>query len=680
MSPKVLAIDVGGTFIDLVSVDQVTSEVSIEKQPATPDRLAEEIVAGLGRLPGPVTDVAAFFHGSTVAINALVQRRGARVGLITTRGFRDVLELGRGNRPSIYDWVWVPPEPLVPRGLRREVGERLGPGGEEIAPLDLDELARQADALVSEGVEAIAICFLHAYANPKHEREAADAIAIRQPHLALTLSSEVAAEWHEYERTSTAVINAYLSPVFAAYLTSLREHLTDAGMTKPVGVMQSNGGSMTIERAAQLPVRTLASGPAGGVIGASMLARRLGHTDVICADVGGTTFDVAVIEDGRVQERTETDVDGLPVLAPTVDVVSIGAGGGSIAWFDDTGALRVGPLSAGARPGPACFGFGGDEPTVTDCQLVLGRLDSERFLGSRMKLDSAAAERAVHERIASRLGMSTREAALGVLTIAENAMANAIHSMTVERGLDPRDFFLYAYGGGGGLFAAVTAGELGIGSVVTPRGPANFSAWGISASAHREDASTTRARRLDADAMEAALVELGSLHEEVIRRLEGLRSAGHEIRIESRIDVRFQGQEHTVTIEVEPDWGRGDTGALADRFVDRHRQLYGHGDRGAALELVTMRCRGTLPVPEPTWPEWPIRNPTQPRGERGVSFGAEGPVPTSIYDRDRLAVDQQVKGPAVIEEWTSTTLVPPGWAARTDRLGNLVLAALEAAG
>jgi len=673
MSPKVVAIDVGGTFIDLVSVDQVTGEVSIEKQPATPDRLTEEIVAGLGRLPGAASGVERFLHGSTVAINALLQRRGARVGLITTRGFRDVLELGRGNRPSIYDWVWVPPEPLVPRTLRREVSERMEPSGEEIASLDLDGLNREVDELASEGVEAIAICFLHAYANPKHEREAADAIAIRQPHLALTLSSEVAAEWHEYERTSTAVINAYLSPVFSTYLTSLREKLVDAGMAKPVGVMQSNGGSMTIERAAELPVRTLASGPAGGVIGASMLARRLGHADVICTDVGGTTYDVAVIEGGRAQERTQTDVDGLPVLAPTVDVVSIGAGGGSIAWFDDTEALRVGPLSAGARPGPACFGLGGDEPTVTDCQLVLGRLDPERFLGSRMRLDVAAAEWAVHDRIASRLAIPTREAALGVLTIAENAMANALHSMTVERGLDPRDFVLYAYGGGGGLFAVATADELGIGTVVIPRGPANFSAWGITTCAYREDVSTTRVRRLNDDAMAAAAADLDSLREELVHRLEGLASSGHEIEIEYRADLRFAGQEHTVTVEVDPEWNRDDAGALADRFVGRHRQLYGHGERDAALEIVTVRSRASVPVLQPVWPDWSIEAATQARAERSVFFEAGGPVPASVYDREALAVDQQVFGPAVIEEWTSTTLVPPGWGVRMDRLGNLVL-------
>ena len=674
MSQKVVAVDVGGTFIDLVSVDQQTGEISIEKQLATPDRLAEELVTGLARLPLDTADVERFLHGSTVAINTLVQRRGARVGLVTTRGFRDVLELGRGNRPSIYDWVWVPPEPLVPRMLRREVTERSGPRGEEIVPLDLHGLVGEVEALVAEGVEAIAICFLHAYANPKHEREAATEIAIHYPNLPLTLSSDVAAEWHEYERTSSAVINAYVMPPFATYLATLRASLDDAGMTKPVAVMQSNGGLMTTERASELPVRTLASGPAGGVVGAEMLARRSGHLDVICADVGGTTFDVAVIERGRVQERAETEVDGLPVLAPTVDVVSIGAGGGSIAWFDDTDALRVGPVSAGARPGPACFGMGGEEPTVTDCQLVLGRLDPERFLGSRMRLDAAAAERVVRQRLATRLGMSSPDAALGVLTIAETAMANSIHSMTVERGLDPRDFTLYAYGGGGGLFAASIATELSVSMIVIPRNPANFSAWGLSASTHREDISLTQVRRLDTDAMAAALVELASLRDDVIRRLSGLGSPGQDIHIEGRADLRFQGQEHTVTVEIDPHWDRNAAGALADRFASRHRQLYGHGESGAIVELVAMRCRGVLPAPEPRWQAWPVEGPARPRDERSIIFGTEGPVHTDVYDRETLPVDQRVVGPAVIEEWTSTTLIPPGWAAWIDAIGNLVLA------
>ena len=674
MGSKVIAVDVGGTFIDVVSIDGDTGEVAVEKQPSTPDRLADELLTALERLPGTPAEIERFLHGSTVAINAVLQRTGAKVGLITTKGFHDVLELARGNRPHIYDWVWVPPEPLVPRDLRREVTERLGPHGEEITPLDLAGLAREVDALVAVGVEAIAVCFLHAYANPKHEREAAETIERLHPDLPVTLSSAVAAEWHEYERTSTAVINTYVQPLFRTYLGSLRGRLADAGMGGAVRVMQSNGGVMAADRALELPVRTLSSGPAGGVIGVAALARRLGHPDAICTDVGGTTYDVAIIEDGRVQERTQTEIAGLPVLAPTVDVASIGAGGGSIAWIDDLGALRVGPRSAGARPGPACFGFGGEEPTVTDCHLVLGRLDPERFLGSRMHLDVEVAARTIADRVGTPLGMSLEGAADGVLRIAETAMANAIHSMTVERGIDPRGFALYAYGGGGGLFAAATAAELEIATVVVPREPATFSAWGILASEYREDASTTRVLRLDAEAMRSAVAELGALGEEVVERLTDLGFARERVEVERRADLRFEGQEHTVTVEVDTSWGADDAPALRAGFVARHRQLYGHGDADAVVELVTVRSRGVVPADEPRWPGWAVTTEAPPRSERPVFFReAGGTVPTAIYDRDSLALDQSLAGPAIVEEWTSTTLVPPGWTARTDPLGDLLL-------
>lgn len=674
MGSKVIAVDVGGTFIDVVSIDRGTGMMSVDKQPSTPDRIADELLTVLERLPGSPSEIDRFLHGSTVAINALLQRDGAKVGLLTTRGFRDVLELARGNRPHIYDWVWVPPEPLVPRDLRREVTERLGPRGEEIAPLDLAGLAREVDALVREGVEAVAVCFLHAYANPKHEREAADAIARRHPQLPVTLSSEIAAEWHEYERTSTAVINAYLRPLFQRYLGSLRERLRAAGLEGAVGVMQSNGGVMTADRALGLPVRTLSSGPAGGVIGVASLARRLGHPDAICTDVGGTTYDVAIIEGGRVQERTETQVAGLPVFAPTVDVTSIGAGGGSIAWIDELDGPRVGPESAGARPGPACFGFGGEEPTVTDCHLVLGRLDPERFLGSRMRLDVGAAERAVHERVARPLGMELEDAADGVVKIAETAMANAIHTMTVERGIDPRRSVLYAYGGGGGLFAAAVAAELDIDTIVVPREPATFSAWGILASGYREDVSTTRVLLLDDDAMRSAIAELGSLGTEVVGRLTDLGVSREVVEVLRKADLRFRGQEHTVTVELDPTWGAGDAPALRAAFVDRHRQLYGHGDRDAVVELVTVRCRGVVAAEESYWPAWEVAERAASRTERPVFFRETGGFGlAAIYSRDSLAVDQDVIGPAVVEEPTSTTLVPPGWTARTDDLGNLVL-------
>jgi N-methylhydantoinase A len=667
------AVDVGGTFIDLVMVDERTGATTIEKQPSTPDRLAEEIVEGMGRLPSPIADVGRLFHGSTVVVNAILQERGAAVGLITTRGFRDVLELGRGNRPDIYDWLVTPPDPLVPRHLRREVGERTAADGAEIAPLDLDELDREADELVAFGVEAVAVCFLHSYADPKHETMAAERIRERHPQLSVSASADVAPEWREFERTSTAVLNAFVQPLFSHYLEELRERLRAQGYDRPIAVMQSNGGVIEAARASALPVRTLQSGPAGGVIGARALAAELGLADVICTDVGGTSYEVALIQDGEVVERPEAEIGRRPVLAPFIDITSIGAGGGSVAFVDETGSLRVGPRSAGARPGPACFGFGGTEPTATDCELLLGRLDPDRFLGSRMRLDVEAARRAV-EGIAVPLGLELEDAAAGVITILETNMSHAIHAMTVERGVDPRGFALMAYGGAGGLFAAATAEELEIPRVIVPRAPAVFSAWGLLCSDYREDASLTRVRALTPESVPGIAGDLQALGRRV---LDALASYGFDepaVEIRHFLDLRFEGQEHTIAVPIDAGGMQDGEAVLADtryRFTQMHRQLYGHGDPDGPVEAVNARCRGTAAVDRPRWPEWDLDEPGAPRTSRPVHF--RGVVDTPVYDRDLLARGQRVDGPAVVEEWTTTILVPPGWHAVVDGLGDLVM-------
>jgi N-methylhydantoinase A len=670
-----VAVDVGGTFIDLVSFDPATGALTIEKQPASADRLPEEMVAGLRRLAAPVGEIAQLLHGSTVALNAILQERGATVGLVTTAGFRDTLELGRGARLHIYDWLFTPPDPLVPRHLRREVKERTAADGVEIVPLDLEELDREVDLLLGSGADAIAICFLHAYADPRHEREALARIAGRHPDLPVSTSSTVASEWREYERTSTTVLNAFVRPSFAGYLDALTAKLRQEGYGTPFAVMQSNGGVIGSERAAALPIRTLMSGPAGGTIGGRDLADQLGLANVICADVGGTSFDVSLVQDGEIVERSETTYGGRPVLAPVVDIASIGAGGGSIVWIDETGSPRVGPQSAGATPGPACFGLGGVDPTVTDCQLLLGRLDPDTFLGSRMHLDLAAARTALG-RIADELGMDLLEAAAGAVTIAEIAMGQAIHVMTVERGVDPRVFTMLAYGGGGGLFAASVADELAIPRVVVPRSPANFSAWGILMSDYREDASRTHVRPLRPDTAEAIVGDLEELRTQVTRELEAYGFTAQELRSAFTLDLRFDGQEHTIGVPLDPDW-TADPGVLAERGIARftamHRQLFGHGDAAAPVEVVTARCRGTGVVERPAWPSWPSGEPGAATRVRPVTFGGGEPVETPVFARDQLAAGQRVEGPAVVEEWTSTVLVPPGWTAATDAIGDLVL-------
>jgi N-methylhydantoinase A len=672
-----LAVDVGGTFIDFALIDERTGELTIEKQPATATRLADEFIEGLGRLPVPAAEIERLFHGTTVAINTVLQERGARVGLVTTAGFRDVLAIGRGSRPNIYDLFYMPPEPLVPRYLRREVSERTAADGTELEPLDLEALDREVDALLAHGVEAIAVCFLNAYANPQHERTAVERIRARHGGVAVTASSEVATEWREFERTSTTVLNAYVQPLFSGYLSALGERLRTAGYARELALMQSNGGVIDAERAAALPIRTLESGPAGGVIGAHALATQLGYRNVICTDVGGTSYDVALIENGHILERTDTAVGRRPIVGPVIDIVSIGAGGGSIAWIDHRGGLKVGPQSAGASPGPACFGLGGEEPTVTDCHLVLGRLDPENFLGARIRLDVAAARRAIEERVGRRIGASLEETADGILSIAETNMTYAIRTVTVERGLDPREFVLLSYGGGGGLFAAATAEELEIPTVVVPRAPANFSAWGILTSDYREDAALTRVRAFGDDGVAALLDDLRGL---AARATADLRAYGFErdgAELLYRADVRYAGQEHTITVPLETGWVE-DGGALVhglrERFVTLHRQLYGHGEADPPLELVTVRCRAVGRVGNPRFADWPVRAAAEPRAERPVYFRRTGGfVDAPVYDRERLAVGQAVAGPAVVEEWTSTIVVPPGWSAAADRLGNVLL-------
>lgn len=672
-----VAVDVGGTFIDFALLDERSGELVIEKQPATAGRLAEEFLAGLKRLPTPPPEIARLFHGTTVAINAVLQEGGARVGLLTTRGFRDVLAIGRGARPEIYNLFYMPAEPLVPRYLRREVPGRLSADGAELEPLDIGALGREADLLVENGVEAIAVCFLHSYANPEHERRALELVRSRHPEVSVTASSEVATEWREFERTSTTVLNAYVQPLFSGYLSELGAGLREAGYERPLALMQSNGGVIEAARAASLPIRTLESGPAGGVVGAQALAAELGHPNVICADVGGTSYDVALVIDGRIQERTQTSVAGRPILGTTIDIVSIGAGGGSVAWIDHRGAVKVGPRSAGARPGPACFGFGGEEPTVTDCHLLLGRLDPDRFLGARMKLDVGAATRAVVERIAGPIGATPEAAADGILSVAEMNMTYAIRAVTVERGLDPREFVLVSYGGGGGLFAAATAEELGIPTVVVPEAPANFSAWGILTSDYREDAALTRVRSFGPDAAGVLVEDLRELAERSTAELRAYGFADESVELFYRADVRYAGQEHTITVPLEASWLGSEERLLSgtrDRFVALHRQLYGHGESEPPLEIVTLRCHAAGRVARPGFAEWPVEEAAAARTTRPVYFrGAGGFADVPVFDRECLGRGQTVVGPAIIEEWTSTTVVPPGWSSRVDRLGNILL-------
>ncbi len=670
-----VAVDVGGTFMDFVLLDETTGEVRIEKEASIPEELANQFLLGISRFGIDLAALDQIFHGMTVGVNALVQEKGARVGLITTKGFRDVLELGRGNRKEVYNYLYKGPPPLVERYLRREVPERLNAKGEVITPLDLAALDREVDYLVAEGVGAVALAFLHAYANPGHEIAARDRIAARYPKLAVSVSHELASEWREYERTTTTVLNAFIQPLVKNYLEDLTNVLGNAGYRKPLAIMQSNGGACDAHTAGEKPIRTLMSGPAGGVIGAKFLSDKLGYGNVICADVGGTTYDVAIIEGGKILERTETQIAGRPILGSLIDITSIGAGGGSIAWLDHRRGFRVGPQSAGASPGPACFGRGGTEPTVTDAHLVLGRLDPDNFLGGRMALDGTAARRVIEEKIAKPLGLSLYDAAEGILAIAETNMANAIRTKTVERGLDPREFMLLSYGGGGGLFAAGVAEELEIPRTMVPVAPANFSAWGILATDYIEDDARTKVMPFDRDHIGDILNTLAGLEDNTAKAVQSYGFKASEVAHHRRLDLRFKGQEYTITVELDANT-RSDTAVLRSarrQFVDAHRQLYGHGDADADLEIVSVRCRAVGRVNPPTIAPLPVTGKA-PIKTRDVHFReAGGFVATKIIDRDSMASGVTIEGPAIVEEWTTTTLAPPGWQVTRDEYGNLML-------
>ena len=587
------AVDVGGTFIDFVLMDEETGVIRIEKVPSISDQLPVQFLKGLTAFGVSIDAVGRIFHGTTVALNALIQERGVKVGLITTKGFRDVLEMGRGGRKPVYDFVQKSPRPIVPRFLRREVTERTSFTGEVLQPIDLNELDRELDYLLSKGVEAIAITFLHAYAHPSHEIAARDRILARYPHLPISLSHEIAAEWREYERTSTTVLNAFIQPMVKGYLDDLREKLTSAGYVRPLAIMQSSGGVADAETTGRKPIRTLMSGPAGGVIGAKFLCSHLGYKNVICTDVGGTSYDVAIIEDGKILERSQTEIARRPVLGSLIDVISIGAGGGSVAWLDHRNGLQVGPQSAGASPGPVCFGRGGKEPTTTDAHLVLGRLDPDYFLGGRMKLDVARARSAIEDRIARPLGISLEAAAHGIVVIAETNMANAIRTKTVERGLDPREFVKLAYGGGGGLFACSVAEELEVPRVIVPTAPANFSAWGILTSDYVEDEVRTKVMAFDDQHVNDTLPVLNELSERAIKAVASYGFKREDIVLLRRLDLRFENQEYTITVDLEPAWLDTETllAGARDRFVAAHLRLYGHGDpTGNWPRSCTRRC------------------------------------------------------------------------------------------
>jgi N-methylhydantoinase A len=668
-----IGFDVGGTFTDFTLHDTANGTLRHFKVPSTPGDPSEAIEAGLRTLLETLRitpqDVSFVGHGTTVATNMVIERRGVPTGLITTRGFRDVLEIGRQLRPHLYDYTVRTPVPLVPRERRLEVNERLDAAGGELHPLNEAEVAAAIDALAAQGVEAIAICFLHSYLNDAHERRAAEIVHAHLPDVFLSTSSGVLPEFREFERFSTTVINAYIGPRMARYLDRLLAQLSALGLTAQPYTIHSNGGLMPVETVRAFPVRCCLSGPAAGVVGAAEVGRSAGQPDLITFDAGGTSTDVSLVEAGVPAFAASRTIADYPLHLPMVDVHVIGAGGGSIAWLDDAGALKVGPRSAGAVPGPVAYGQGGTEPTLTDANIALHRLDPVALLGGRMPLDAAAARGAIAERIAAPMRLSMEQAALGIVRIAVANMCRAIRSVSTEKGHDVREFALFAYGGAGPLHAAAVAAECGIRRVLIPVEPGTMCARGILLSDLSLD--LVRSEIMPADQQTWSRVEelWAEMRASGRAWLDSERVAVERRRFERVIEARYQGQNHEVQVRL----GNGSQlGDFLAGFSEAHRREHGYDIPGRGIELVSIRLKTIGEINRPAQQFAGATRTPQPKTSRSVFF-CNGWLVTPVFDRAALGIGATLRGPAVVDEMSATTLIPPGAAISVDRAGNLLM-------
>jgi N-methylhydantoinase A len=685
-----IGVDVGGTFTDLILADTDGGTREVHKIPTTPEDPARGVVAGVAAVcqragvdPGAVAFV---LHGTTTATNAVLENRGARAGLITNEGFRDILHIGRHQRVLHYsiqqDLPWQA-RPPVPRRWRKVVAGRLvPPDGAELVPLDEAGVARAARELAAEGVEAVAVCFLFSYLNPRHEDRAAEIVRAEMPDAFVTTSSTVSPQFREFERFTTAALAAFVGPRVGAYVTALEDRLRGIGVTGELRVMASNGGVATARMVRERPALTLMSGLAAGVLGGAHVGALAGRNRLITFDIGGTSADIGIVTDGRVAETDarSAQIAGFPLLLPMLDIHTIGAGGGSVAHLDAGGAFRVGPRSAGAVPGPAAYGRGGVEPTVTDANVVLGRLPPGEFLGGAMALDVAAATAAV-ARLAVRLGLSAEEAAEGIVTVLNANMANAIRSRTVQKGIDPRGFALVAMGGAGPLHGAEVADMLGIPEVIVPPHPGITSAMGLLVTDLKYDAARTLFQTSSGPDMARINADLDAMRADLAGRFAADRIAPSAVTYARQGDLRYVGQGYELKVDLPP--GPLDDAAMAGVFAafhDAHRREYGHAFPGNPVEIVTLRVtgRGAMPGLPPA--------PPPPGGADGALrtvtslFRVNGdlqPHPTAVRARDALAAGDVVRGPAILVQPDTTVLVPPAWAAVAQADGSLMMTRRE---
>jgi N-methylhydantoinase A len=679
--PIRVAADIGGTFTDVAAFDETTGQLRLGKALSTPDALVSGIESGVARTGCEISAAALFLHGSTIAINTMLERTGAKAALLITKGFRDIYEIGRVNRPDSYNLYFAKHQPLIPRLHRFEVDERVLANGEVLKPLDDDEIVRIAAELKRESIEAVAILFLHCYRNPSHELRAKQLLQGLLPGVFITASHEVSQEYREFERSSTVAANAYIGPRVSGYLSEINAHIRDAGCRGAFLVVQSTGGLCAFDQARSQCVRILESGPAAGVIAARAVCDAAGIPNAIAFDMGGTTAKAGVISDGQVLTTGTALVGGyekaLPVQIPMIDIVEVGTGGGSIAYLSEGGALHVGPRSAGASPGPACYGQGGHEPTVTDANLLLGRLGADRFLGGEMRLDIRAVERALYGKVAAPLGMNLIEAANGVVRIAVTRMAYAVKGVTAARGLDAGNFVLVAYGGAGPLHASAVARETGIRRVLIPRSPGHFSACGMLFCDVRHDFVHTHFTKLDS--LDFSIFENIFVRMEDDGRLavtqSGVRPA--EIHVARALDMRYVGQEHLVTIDIPLQFfERNDRSAIKRLFDSVHEQRYGTCAPAEPAEIASLRSSVTGVLNKPEFASVPVGGPDTPekagRGTRAAWFDGEF-ADTPVFAREFMQAGNVIRGPALIEEYASTTVLFPGDELAVDRAGNLMI-------
>ncbi len=645
-----IGVDIGGTFTDFVVYEESTGEVRSFKLPSTPHEPERSVLEGLQRLA--IDDGTVVVHGSTVATNAVLERKGAKTAFITTEGFKDLLRIGRQNRTELYEFAASRPPPLVPPELSFEIKERVDRHGNVLDPLSENEIPSLVQQLQQEAVESVAICFLFSFLHPEHEQRVARALS--EAGLSVSLSSQVHPEFREYERASTTALNAYVMPVMDRYLGRLGDRLA----TEQLRIMNSNGGILSAAQAQQQPVKAILSGPAAGVVGALDIAKAAGLERVISFDMGGTSTDVS-LSIGEAQLTSEGEIAGLPLRAPMIDIHSVGSGGGSIAFVDPGGLLHVGPESAGADPGPACYGRGGTKPTVTDANRVLGRLDPHRFLGGEMILDSAAAERAVGE-IATLLGMSLEGSALGIVRVVNSHMASALRLVSTARGHDPRDFTLLSFGGAGGLHACDVARQVGIGSVLIPAGASTLSAYGMLAADLAKDYVQTVMMAADT-LFETLEARFAPLEQEGQKDMELQGIPSELIELVSELDLRYAGQSYELRVPFDP--------GFASSFHERHQAAYGYSDPDMPVEVVNLRVRA-------------IGRVAQLEVERS-SLGSSDPAEALLYDADgelehydgeRLSPGNRLLGPAIIHYLDTTAYLGPADTADVDEQGNLMVA------